>query len=132
MEVSRLGVKLELQLQAYTTATATSDLSCVCNPHHSSRQRQILSPLSKVRDRTHNVMVPSQIHFHCATTGTPFFFFVFVFCGFFFFFFLFLFFVVFFFFFFGCCCYLERQCLLTQDATFSKKERTSESGRLEE
>ena len=29
MEVPRLGVKLELQLMAYATATATLDLSCI-------------------------------------------------------------------------------------------------------
>ena len=39
--------------------------------HHSSRQRQILNLLSKARDRTCNLMVPSQIHFCCATTETP-------------------------------------------------------------
>ena len=32
------------------------------NLHHSSRQRQILNPLNKARDRTHNLMVSSQIH----------------------------------------------------------------------
>ena len=37
---------------------------------HSSQQRQILNPLSKVRDQTCNLMVPSWIHFHCATMGT--------------------------------------------------------------
>ena len=36
MEVPRLGVKLELQLPAYTTATATQGLSCLCSLHHSS------------------------------------------------------------------------------------------------
>ena len=36
MEFPRLGVKSELQLPAYTTATATWDLSCVCNLYHSS------------------------------------------------------------------------------------------------
>ena len=30
--------------------------------HHSSWQRWILDPLSKARDRTRNLMVPSQIH----------------------------------------------------------------------
>ena len=50
MEVPRLGVHLELQLLAYTTATATSDLSHVCKLHHSSQQRQILNPLSEARD----------------------------------------------------------------------------------
>ena len=38
MEVPRLGVKLELQLQAYPTAIATWDLSYVCDLHHSSWQ----------------------------------------------------------------------------------------------
>ena len=33
---SRLGVKCELQLPAYTTATATPDLSHICDLHHSS------------------------------------------------------------------------------------------------
>ena len=37
MEVSRLGVKSELQLQAY--ATATPDPSCTCDLYHSSQQR---------------------------------------------------------------------------------------------
>jgi len=35
MEVSRLGVKLELQLPAYTTATVTPDPSCIYDLHHS-------------------------------------------------------------------------------------------------
>ena len=35
METPRLGVKSELQPLAYTTATATWDLSCICNLHHS-------------------------------------------------------------------------------------------------
>ena len=71
MEVSRLGVYLELQLPAYATGTATPDLSCICDLHHSSRQRQILNLLSEVRDRTRNLMVPSRILFRCAATGTP-------------------------------------------------------------
>ena len=32
MEVPRLGVKFELQLPAYTTATAMTDPSYICNP----------------------------------------------------------------------------------------------------
>ena len=70
MEVSRLGVQLELQLPAYTAATATQDLSCICNLHHRSQQHQILNPPSEARDGTRNLMVPSGIHFRCATTGT--------------------------------------------------------------
>ena len=65
MEVPRLGVKSELQLPAY--ATATPDPSHICDLHHSSQQRPILNPLSKARDQTLNLMVPSWIHFHCAT-----------------------------------------------------------------
>ena len=50
MEVPGLGIKLELQLQAYTTATAMSDLSCICDLHPSSRPCQVLNSLSKARD----------------------------------------------------------------------------------
>ena len=46
-------------------------LSCVCSLHHSSRQRRMLNLLSKVRDRTWNLMASSQIYFHCTTMGTP-------------------------------------------------------------
>ena len=42
MDVSRLGIELELQLLAYTIATAMQDLSRICDLHHSSQQRQIL------------------------------------------------------------------------------------------
>ena len=56
---------------AYARATATPDPSRVCDLHHSSRQRRIFNPLSKARDQTRNLMVPSWIHFHCTTTGTP-------------------------------------------------------------
>ena len=45
MEVPRLGVKLELQLLAYTTATATQDLSHVCDLYHSSQHCWIVNPL---------------------------------------------------------------------------------------
>ena len=50
MEVPRLGIKLELQLLAYATATAMQDPSYICDLYHSSWQRQILSPLSEARD----------------------------------------------------------------------------------
>ena len=49
MEVPRLGVELELQLPACTTATATLDPSRAHNLHHSSRQRRILNPLGRAR-----------------------------------------------------------------------------------
>ena len=49
-EVPCLGVKSELQLLTYATATATQDLSHVCELHHSSQQRCIPDPLSEARD----------------------------------------------------------------------------------
>ena len=52
IEVPRLGVESELQLPAYTTATATRDQSRVCDPHHSSWPCWIPDPLSKARDQT--------------------------------------------------------------------------------
>ena len=68
---SRLGVQSEVQLLPYTTTTAMQDPNHVCDLHHSSRQCQILNPLSEARDRTRNLMVPSWIHFHRTTMGTP-------------------------------------------------------------
>ena len=53
MEVPRLGVKSELQLPAYTTATAAPDPSHICGLHHSSQQCWILNPLIEARDLTH-------------------------------------------------------------------------------
>ena len=70
-EVPRLGVKLELQLLAYLTATAMPDPSCFCDLHHSSWQCRILMPLNKARDRIPNFLVPNQIHLCCVTMGTP-------------------------------------------------------------
>ena len=52
MEVPGLGVKSELQLQGYATATATPDLSHMCDLCCSLQQRQILNPLKEARDRT--------------------------------------------------------------------------------
>ena len=71
MKVPRLGVKLELQLLAYATATAMPDLSCICNLHHSSQQCQIPDPLSEAKDQTSILMDTSQILFCCATGGAP-------------------------------------------------------------
>ena len=56
IEVPRLRVELGLQPLAYTTATTMLDLSCVCNLHHSSRQCQILNPLSEARAQTRVLM----------------------------------------------------------------------------
>ena len=51
MEVPKLGVRSELQLPAYTTATP--DLSHIYDLGHSLRKRWIINPQSKARDRTH-------------------------------------------------------------------------------
>ena len=75
MKVPRLGVQSELQLLVYATTTATPDPSHICELHHSPWQCGILNPLSEARDWIRNLMVPSRICFHCATTGTPFCFF---------------------------------------------------------
>ena len=56
MEVPRLGVESELQLLAYTTATATRDLSHIYDLHHSSLTQ------SEARDGTCILMDPSRIH----------------------------------------------------------------------
>ena len=61
MEVPRLGVELELQLLAYTTATAMWDPSCICDLYLSSWQSQILNSLSEARDQTHILMDTSQV-----------------------------------------------------------------------
>ena len=50
MEVPRLEVISELQLPAYTTATATPGLSHTSELLHNLWQHQILNPLSKGRD----------------------------------------------------------------------------------
>ena len=52
MEVPRLGVKLELELQllAYAVAIAMWDPSCMCDLHHSLWQCCVLNLLSKARD----------------------------------------------------------------------------------
>ena len=71
MEVPKVGVESELQLQVYTTATATGDLSHVCNLYHRSQQCRISDPLNKARNQTCILMDSSQIRFHCTTIATP-------------------------------------------------------------
>ena len=61
MEVPRKGVKSEVQPPAYTRATATQNLSHVCDLHHSSQQCRILNPRNEAKDWIWNLMVTSQI-----------------------------------------------------------------------
>ena len=70
MEIPSLEVKWELQLEAYTTAPATWDRSCVCDLHHSLRQPWIPDPLREARDQTCLLADTSQVRFHCAARGT--------------------------------------------------------------
>ena len=71
MEFPRLGVQSELQVQAYATAVATWDPSCIFNLHHGLPQRRILEPLSEARHRTCILMDTSWVCYHRARTGPP-------------------------------------------------------------
>ena len=64
MEVPRLGVKSELQVPAYTTATAMWDPSHVFNLHQSPQQCRTLNPLSEARDQTLILTETRQVHYH--------------------------------------------------------------------
>ena len=70
MKVARLGVKLELQLLAYGTATEMPDPSHIWDLYQSSWKCQILNPPSEARGKTLNLMVSSWIHFCCAMMET--------------------------------------------------------------
>ena len=45
-----LGVKLELQMPTYTTATTMYDPSCICDLHQNLQQHWLLNPLNDARD----------------------------------------------------------------------------------
>ena len=72
MEVPRLGIKLDLQLLAYATATAMQGLSHVYNLHHSSQQHRIPDALSEARDQARILMDTSWIFFLlCHNRNSP-------------------------------------------------------------
>ena len=71
MEVPRLGVESELQLSAYTTATATQDPSHIWDLHCSLWQCGILNLLCETRDGTHVLMDTSWVQYRWDTKGTP-------------------------------------------------------------
>ena len=50
--------------EAYATAIATQDLSCICNLCHILWQCRILNPLSKARDQTRIFMDTSWVLNH--------------------------------------------------------------------
>ena len=56
MDIPRLGVESELQVPAYTTATAMPDPSLICDLYPSIWQHWILNPLSEARDQTRVLM----------------------------------------------------------------------------
>ena len=71
MEVPRLGVEWELQLPAYTRATATPDPSCIYDLRHSSGQQGILNPLSEARDQPRTFIDTHQVCYCWAMAETP-------------------------------------------------------------
>ena len=57
MEIPGLGAESELQLPAYTGATATPEPSHICDLHHSLQwQHWIFNPLREARDSTCSFM----------------------------------------------------------------------------
>ena len=66
----RLGLRSELQVQAYATTT-TPDPSCICDLHHNLQQCHILNPVSKARDQTRTVMDTSQVLNPLSYNGNP-------------------------------------------------------------
>ena len=74
LEVPGLRVELELPLPAYTAATATLDLSCVCDLYHSSQQHRILNSPSKARDRTPTLTDTHQVFNPLSHNGSSLFF----------------------------------------------------------
>ena len=71
MEVPGLVVESELQLPAYTTATATQNPSSDCDLHHSSWQCGILNPMIRPGDQTHLLVDIILVSYLQAIRGTP-------------------------------------------------------------
>ena len=65
MEVARLGVKLELQLPTYATATSNtgSELRLRPTPQLTGTPEPY-NPLSEARDQTGILLDTSRVHFH--------------------------------------------------------------------
>ena len=61
MEFPRRGSQIGATAASLHHSTAMQDPSHAYDLQHSSRQHWILNPLSEARDRTCNLMVPSQI-----------------------------------------------------------------------
>ena len=67
-EVPRLGISYSCWP---TPEPQPHQIWAVCANCTTAWQHQILNPLIKARDGTHNLMVPNQIRFRCTTMGTP-------------------------------------------------------------
>ena len=82
---SQIRGQIRTIVLVYTTASATQDLSCICDLYHSSRQCWILNPLSEAREWTLILIDPSQVCYWWATMAPPEpYFFKYSFCSFFF------------------------------------------------
>ena len=68
MQVPRLGAELKLQLLTY--ATATWNLSHICDLHHSYGNTTSFNPVSRARDQTQILMDTSRVCYHWVTEGT--------------------------------------------------------------
>ena len=71
MEVPGLEIKSELQLPAYTTATAKRGLSRMCDLHCGLWQCQILNPLSEAGKKTCILMDITWVLNLLSHMGTP-------------------------------------------------------------
>ena len=63
MEVPRLGVESELQLSAYTTATAQGVQAASATYTTVHRNARSINPLSKASDQTHVLMDTIRVHY---------------------------------------------------------------------
>ena len=71
MEISRLGGLIGATAAGLRQSHSHARFEPCLWPTPQLLQHWILNPLSEAKERTRNLMVPSQIHFHCSMTGTP-------------------------------------------------------------
>ena len=71
MEVPRLGVEIGAIVTGLHKSHSNAGSEPRLQPTPQFMATPIFTPLSKARDRTLNLMVPTQIRFCCAMMGTP-------------------------------------------------------------